>query len=500
MQKPALLRASYPWFPARGHRVSPEVRRLGCSDRARRMNRISIARARRALQVALGVVWLLDAALQFQPFMFGRGFALGILKPIAAGNPSLVARPVLWSAGVVLAHPQLWNTIFALAQLLLALGLFWGRSVKFALAGTVVWSLIVWWLGEGLGGVVAGSAVPLMGAPGAVILYALLALLVWPAADEVGSSAACTSILRRVAPVAWLLLWGSEAYFALLPANDSPAALHGMLAGMADGEPHAIGALDRMLARVTEHHSTLGPGLGALFALCALAVLLPHRLAKPLYGLAMVLAAFTWLGQDFGGILTGQATDPNSGPLLFLLALAYWPLSRQPALAPTTTTPRGAVRLRTGVAVAAASLVATSSVAAATGLTTASATASGGQRTLTWASPKMFGPGPVLLRHTVGGYRILFRDTPNRVTAPGIASVELLRRGRPVAGARIKLTYRSLDMSMKSPTVPLLALGDGRYSNRGQRVGMGGRWRITIAVHPENGRALLLSITDLIAR
>jgi hypothetical protein len=31
-------------------------------------------------------------------------------------------------------------------------------------------------------------------------------------------------------------------------------------------------------------------------------------------------------GQDLGGILTGSGTDPESGPLLILLVLAYWPV------------------------------------------------------------------------------------------------------------------------------------------------------------------------------
>ena len=39
-----------------------------------------------------------------------------------------------------------------------------------------------------------------------------------------------------------------------------------------------------------------------------------------------MVAAFIWVfGQAFGQILTGGATDPNSAPLLALLALAYWP-------------------------------------------------------------------------------------------------------------------------------------------------------------------------------
>jgi hypothetical protein len=30
-------------------------------------------------------------------------------------------------------------------------------------------------------------------------------------------------------------------------------------------------------------------------------------------------------GQDLGGLLTGQATDPGPAPLFVLLALALWP-------------------------------------------------------------------------------------------------------------------------------------------------------------------------------
>jgi hypothetical protein len=42
----------------------------------------------------------------------------------------------------------------------------------------------------------------------------------------------------------------------------------------------------------------------------------------------IVAALSIWaVGENFGGILTGQATDPNTGPLLALAALAFWPLN-----------------------------------------------------------------------------------------------------------------------------------------------------------------------------
>ena len=36
--------------------------------------RVATLDPRRALQLALGAIWLLDAMLQFQPAMFGKGF------------------------------------------------------------------------------------------------------------------------------------------------------------------------------------------------------------------------------------------------------------------------------------------------------------------------------------------------------------------------------------------------------------------------------------------
>jgi len=68
------------------------------------------------------------------------------------------------------------------------------------------------WIGEGFGGLFAGSADPLTGAPGAAILYVFLAVLVWPsAAPRSGRSVAVTRWLGPVASrVGWVGLWGQR--------------------------------------------------------------------------------------------------------------------------------------------------------------------------------------------------------------------------------------------------------------------------------------------------
>src|SRR5580658_7115376 len=140
----------------------------------------------RRLQLALATIWLLDGFLQLQPFMFTGGASglSGMLQGMSAGNPGIVARSINWNAALVAHHPVLTNVGFAGLQILIGLGIAYRRTVKPALAVSIVWSLGVWWFGEGLGGVLHGSGTPLGGGPGAVLFYALLAVLLWPYAAE----------------------------------------------------------------------------------------------------------------------------------------------------------------------------------------------------------------------------------------------------------------------------------------------------------------------------
>jgi hypothetical protein len=48
------------------------------------------------------------------------------------------------------------------------------------LALSFAWALIVWWFGEAFGMLFMTMASPLTGAPGAVLLYGIIDLLVWP--------------------------------------------------------------------------------------------------------------------------------------------------------------------------------------------------------------------------------------------------------------------------------------------------------------------------------
>jgi hypothetical protein len=284
---------------------------------------------RRRLQLVLAGIWLLDAVLQYQSFMFTKAFAQ-MLSATAAGNPAVIADPITWSARLIGNHVVLVNAIFATIQLLLGLGIAWRPTVKIALAASVVWSLAVWWLGEGLGSVLTGGASPINGAPGAVIIYALLAVLLWPVArDRTAPFVAGRAVGANAARAAWLVLWGSLAYFALTPTSRAPQATSGMISGMASGEPAWLAWIDNHAASALSHDGlTVSIVLAIALIVVAVGVYLPPQAARATLVLALVLAAAIWLAEGLGGMLTGSGTDPNSGPLLALLALAYWPMAK----------------------------------------------------------------------------------------------------------------------------------------------------------------------------
>ena len=297
------------------------------APRAGELSRLAELDLRRKLQLALAAIWLLDGVLQYQPFMFSQDFPR-MLAGTSSGNPAVVASPINWSATFIDHHLAAVNAIFATIQLALGLGIAWRPTVKLALGASVAWALGVWWFGEGLGTVLTGNASPLNGAPGAVILYALLAVLLWPAdRDPAAPFVAGRAVGRGVARGLWLVLWASLAFFAVQPASRAPRAISGMISGMAAGQPGWLAWID--------DHAASAVGRQGLLASIVLAVALvvvaagPYLSAYPARAavlLAIALAMLIWLAEGLGGLFTGGGTDPNSGPPLALLAMAFWPV------------------------------------------------------------------------------------------------------------------------------------------------------------------------------
>jgi hypothetical protein len=297
--------------------------------------RVAVDR-RRVLQIALAIIWVIDGLLQFQPFMFTGGFAKMFVDIRGSGNPAWIIASTHWAWTVVARNPILTNTAFASLQVLLGVGMIWRRSLKLSLAVSILWSLVVWWFGEDLGGLLGGDASALSGAPGAALLYAVLAVLLWPTdRNSSNTFVAAQQVGKRIARLIWLVLWLGLAALNLQAANLKPDSLRSTVSGIGDGQPAWLVASTAEFASVS---TQLGVALAiigaATLVLIGVGILLPAHCTRLAVIAALIASAFIWLiGQALGALFGGESTDVNSGPLLAIIALAYWPTRPRDAAA-----------------------------------------------------------------------------------------------------------------------------------------------------------------------
>jgi len=171
-----------------------------------------------------------------------------------------------------------------------------------------------------------------MGAPGAVIIYAIIGLLVWPTSRQEGRSPAGLGPLGdRGGLCAWSGLWILSAGLWLVNVNRANGATHEMIEAMANLSPHWLASIQNSVGNHTQGH---GSAIAVLLAIVSMAVALGvwTPLRWPALALGIVVSLAFWVfGQDIGGpFWINEATDFNAGPLFVLLAVAIFPVAQLP--------------------------------------------------------------------------------------------------------------------------------------------------------------------------
>jgi hypothetical protein len=295
----------------------------------------------RGIQIALGLIWLLAGLLQFQSFMYTHGIVSEVFGPAAEKQWSIVGGPMKMIDSFYGRDLTLWNTLAAEIQCAIGLGLILSKKiVKPALLLSFAWAPVVWWFGEGFGGLTSNTLPsPLMGAPGAVILYALVGLLVYPtrgtqrrALGQEGRSPADRGPLGdRGGLFVWSGLWLLSAGLWLVNVNRASGATHEMIKGMAEASPHWLAKFQGSVGNHTQGH---GATIAVALAIVSLAVAFGvwTRLRWPALIAGIVVSLAYWVfGQSLGGpFWIGNATDVNAGPLFVLLAVALFPVAQVP--------------------------------------------------------------------------------------------------------------------------------------------------------------------------
>ncbi|MDX6227228.1 MAG: hypothetical protein QOI76_618, partial [Frankiales bacterium] len=290
--------------------------------------------ARRFLRITLGLLWVVDGMLQAQPQM-AAGFGRNVLSPALAAGPHWLIEAAAPLVRVFTRHPVTADAVTVSVQVGLGALLILSRAgilSRVAILSSAVWSLLVWVVGEGMGGLFSPGAGWLVGAPGAVLVYLLgAALLMAPWSWWEGDR---SQLVVRRAVGTWLLIggglqalpwegfWsrsGATAPFADGAATRQPELFRRPIAAVADA--------------ASRHPVVINSVVVAALLVVGAGLWLSRATGWVLAGL-LLCAATWWLAQDFG-VLGGMATDPNTAlPLALVLCCA---LPGWPAAAPTET-------------------------------------------------------------------------------------------------------------------------------------------------------------------
>jgi hypothetical protein len=276
---------------------------------------------RRTVVIVLGSLWCIDGLLQLQPSQFTTDFSTS-LEMNAMAQPSAIAFADLRFGRFIAPHVGLWNTAFALFQLTLGLLILLPRTRRTGLALSIPWAIGVWVFGEGLGSVATGFAMLPTGAPGAALLYAILASAL--VASDGAERCHCFLPLLRGA---WITILISSIALQLSSSVSLSLKLRANFHELIDGEPRLLASIDQQMARATATHGT-GATVGFVLLECALllALVTPLRARRGTLPLALVMLLAFWIfGENFAGIFSGSANDVGTAPLLAVLALAIFP-------------------------------------------------------------------------------------------------------------------------------------------------------------------------------
>lgn len=292
-------------------------------------------RSIRAIRVWFGALWLFDALLQAKPNMPGDMVQL-IIKPALANQPGPIAWLMrggiyFWSFNPISADAA---TIWIQAAIggLLILGV--RRPIRtIAAYSSIVWGLVIWVFGEGLGMLFTPGNSWFLGSPGAAIFYVIAGALLL-LSDTTTSSIRFYDLAKKGIGGFWIAM----AILQAIPFEGfwSGANLSNVFRTMSSmAMPTFVTGPMAFLARATASNPMIWNlifisvmlfiGLGIFFS----------ESPKGFVYASIVFSALTWwLGMGFG-FLASSGTDPNSAlPVVMLSGALLLVGSAQPTRRP----------------------------------------------------------------------------------------------------------------------------------------------------------------------
>lgn len=272
----------------------------------------------------LGVLWLVDGLLQLQPHM-----ALSNLDLILMGGwgePSWLIG-FLSNGFVHAVYVNQWASLLdgmlAGVQIFLGLGLLLNMDKplgRWVLWVSVPFGILVWLVAEWLGSILSFSVSFVTGGPGAALLYVAMALLllhdgIWERSDGL-------SRIRRGVGVAWVVGAALQAFPPFWTVSGLTTPFQESLVMT----PASLRTwpISHFIAWATVYPVLANGVLVAGSFLFGVAIWRAWRGWAVYAAEGIWLLGIWWIGENFGALLGGMATDPNSAPAWALLMLPVW--------------------------------------------------------------------------------------------------------------------------------------------------------------------------------
>ena len=296
--------------------------------------------SRKTLQRILGVLWLFDGIIQLFPQMWTMNMVNGVMKPMLDGQPGFIEPSLQFIINQTTLHLVEVNLLISVVQILLGLGflLLPDRWVKWLVFASIVWAVIVWYGGEGMSMLLTGQASILTGAPGAVLLYSLLGLAVYPREKSVAVSKRTTRktgdvglLSRKTLRYILAGFWFFAALLQLQPYWWQQGQISQSIGAMVGQGGLNTVVVDPLLQQVSNATANIEVPLNIALIVVFLAigiglVVVKEEQLRPFLIASIVVSIVFWyFAQGFGMILTGMSTDFNSGLLVVVMTLACWP-------------------------------------------------------------------------------------------------------------------------------------------------------------------------------
>jgi cytochrome oxidase Cu insertion factor (SCO1/SenC/PrrC family) len=303
--------------------------------------------SRKLLRVGFGIIWLFDGILQAQPKM-AVGLPSQVIEPTAATSQTWVQHVVNWAGTNWSYHPMQAGAAAVWIQV--GIGIWFlaaPRGTLSRLAGLVSigWALVVWVFGESFGGIFAPGLTWLSGAPGAVLIYAVVGVLlilperVWRTPRPGRLTLAGLGLF--LVGMAVLQAWPSNGFWQGV-SHGHPGNLPAMIQSMAQTpQPSFLGRWVTAFGTFDQAHG-FAVNLVVVAALAVIgAVFLTARpqLIRPALVAFVVLCLADWVLVEDLGFLGGLGTDPNSMVPFALLATGGYLALTRPAAAAAQPSP-----------------------------------------------------------------------------------------------------------------------------------------------------------------